>query len=211
MQQSSFFSTAEKIDLLNALYPELYDLLVSANENYYSKSPAYTFNIGGSTLSYSLPADFYKILGVDFQIGGLWTTVFPYNESDRNRSFNSNLPSGQVRLRYVPAPTTFSANDLSATVDGVSGWDELVVLNLAIAMLSAEESSTTQLERRLAKIEKRIATVSQNRDLAMPGTVTDVYRAANGYSMVNTPSIRYRLYGDSIEFMSVELLGDSIT
>lgn len=202
MTNSEFFSTAQKIDLLNGLYPALYDLLVSANENYYATSTS--FAIGGGQ-PYSLPEDFYKIIGVDFQIGGTWSNVYPFNEGERNRSFsNTSVPAGTIRLRYVPLPPIFTTDDLETEIDGVSGWDELTVLDLAIAMLDAEESSTTSLEKRRARVEARIAAMAQNRDLGMPSTVTDV-EDQSYYNLRN--SVRYRLYGSTIEFISVEFTG----
>lgn len=209
MVHSDFYSTQEKVDLLNGIYPELYDMLVSADENYYV-APYYTFAVSNATQAYALPADFYKIIGVDFNIGGLWVTLYNYNEGDRNRFFNpANLPTGSVRVRYIPAPPTFSSDALTTTVDGVSGWDEYVVVSLAIAMLGAEESSTTVLERRLAKLEKRIEIMSKNRDEGLPGTVTDVTNATYHHYWNSIGALRYRLYGNNIEFISVEMIGVS--
>lgn len=203
MVGSGFFSTAQKIDLLNGLYPELYDLLVTATENYYTSTS--TFTISSASQAYDLPDDFYKIVSIDFNVGGLWTNVYPFQEGERNAAFNStNLPAGPVRLRYVPAPPVFSVDALDDEIDGVSGWDELVVLHLAIAMLQTEESPTSGLERRLTKIEERITKASQNRDLSMPGRVTDVLEVSP-WSVRNT--VRYRLYGSQIEFISVEWVG----
>jgi hypothetical protein len=93
---------------------------------------------------------------------------------------------------------------LTETFDGVSGWDELVVLELAIAMLDTEESDTSSLKERRNRAEKRIMLMSQNRDMGMPSTITDTETQVH-YNVRNT--VRYRLYGDTMEFISVEYLG----
>lgn len=87
------------------------------------------------------------------------------------------LSAQQVRLRYIPAPIGLEDSDgaTDATaIDGVSGWEELVVVNSAIDMLTKEESSTTSLERRKAELMERIESASQIRAWASPRRVVDI-------------------------------------
>ncbi len=202
MTNSSFYSTQDKYDLLNEAYPALYDVLVQAYENYYVSETE--FDISSSTFAYDLPDDFYKIVGVDFKVGNdQWITLRNYNESARNSTLTAqNLPSGTIRLRYIPAPATFSS--LSDTIDGVSGWDAILVTDMAIAMLTSEESSTTTLERMRETQVRRIVEASQNRDTGMPATVSDSYLVND---LLYYDSLKYRLYGDEIRFMRTDWIG----
>lgn len=203
MTNSNFYSQQDKFDLLNECYPALYDILVKAYENYYV-GPDYEFSIGANTFTYDLPEDFYKIVGVDYKVGqDQWITLRNFNESSRNSTLTAqNLPTGTIRLRYIPAPAVFSS--LTDEIDGVSGWDALLVTEMAIAMLTSEESSTSTLERLKASQMRRIVESSQNRDTGMPATVSDSY-AIN--DLLYYDSLRYRLYGDQIRFMRTDWLG----
>lgn len=203
MRNSPFVSDATALMLLNDVWPKLYDELVQADANYYATSE--TFSISSGTQVYDLPTDFYKILGVDFSVDGQQTffTLYPFNEGERNTGFNTgNLPAGTIRLRYVPAPVEFTS--LSDSIDGIAGWDRMLSLLLAIDMLDAEESNTDRVYRKYQEEVARIRAMAPNRDMGSPATVTDVYQ-----SSINAAynSVRYRMYGDTIEFISMELLG----
>jgi hypothetical protein len=177
--------------------------LTAADANYYAASD--TFTISSGTQVYDLPADFYKAIGVDFSNdgGNTYFTLFPFNEGERNTGFSaSSIPSGTIRLRYVPAPVEFT--DLSETVDGIAGWDRMLALLLAIDMLDAEESNTDRIYRKYQEEVNRIESMAPNRDMGALATVTDVYLSPLSASF---NSVRYRMYGDTIEFASSEILG----
>lgn len=210
MMNSRFYSIDEKVDLFNEIYPELYDLLVSASENYYVKDPDYTITTVSGTKQYALPSDFYKIIGVNFLSGAEYITIKPFMEQERNLPFESSttIPAGTVTLRYVPAPLQFTVNDLASTIDGVSGWDALVVTEMAMAMMESEESDVTALTRRCDQIKRRIEEMAPNRDLGFASRVADVY--ATDYWGRGYENLRYRLYGNKIEFLAVEAIGYSV-
>jgi len=89
-----------------------------------------------------------------------------------------SLSSGaSVRVRYVPAPIGLEdadGADDDTTVDGVSGWEELIIIKTAIDMLNKEESSTTALERREALLVERIESAAEIRAWSTPRRVVDV-------------------------------------
>ncbi len=195
MQNSAFASDTKCLALLNLIYPRLYDELVMSSENYYADSES--FSITSAATAYALPTDFYKILGVDFSTGGTtYLTLFPYPEGERNSSYiSSNIPSGTIRLRYVPAPVVFTS--MADTLDGVAGWDRMLSLLLAIDLLDAEESNSDRLYRKYQEELQRIRSTA-DRDLGMPATVSDVTRD------IYSPQfswLKYRLYGNNIEFI----------
>jgi len=205
-RNSNFTSDTEMLSLINDNYSELYDELVAANENYYSSTDTITLTAG--TSSYALESDFYKIIGVDFAVSGnSYVTLMPYMEAERNQSLTTStaIPSGTIRIRYVPAPTTFTA--LSQSVDGISGWDRLLTLMVAMDMMDAEESDTSTLQKKYVRTLQRIQEMAQNRDIGMPSRIVDVY-SVNNFSMYG--SLKYRLYGNNIEFISTEFLGGEL-
>lgn len=210
MNASRFYELEEKVDLFNELYPELYDTLVAASENYYIKNPDFTITTVSGTRQYDLPDDFYKVVGVNFLSGSEYITIKPYMEQERNLPFQTatSIPAGTVSIRYVPAPIQYTVDDLDETIDGVSGWDALVVTEMAMAMLESEESDVTALTRRRDRTKRRIEEMAPNRDLGFAQRVQDVY--AIDYLGRGYDCLRYRLYGDRIEFLAVEAVGYAI-
>lgn len=205
MRNSSFVSDTELLVLINEAYTEMYDLLVSAFENYYTQT--YSFAVSSASQSYAMPSDFYKIIGVDFEVSlGQYITLHPYRELDRNGSFTSigNIPTGNIKLRYVPIPQVFTAD--TDTIDGVAGWEALLVTDVAIMMLDQEEANTDRLELRRKRIYTRITQMSQNRDIGMPATISDVYSSIIPRIF---SALRYRLYGNNMEFISTEFTGSN--
>jgi len=89
---------------INASYYELYDLLVQKYGNdYYVKE--YSFNLVGNQSRYDLPDDFYKLLGVDLEIGSGpdgYVSLRPFSLAERNRYSTANVQTwiGVTNLRY---------------------------------------------------------------------------------------------------------------
>lgn len=201
MESSAFFTDADILDLINEAYPELYDILTQAYQNYYAQT--YTLNLVANQSTYSLPDDFYKLIGLDYNNAGSFETLFPYNELERNSTLGltSSIPNGTVRMRYIPAPPVLEMGD---SVDGISGWDVYIVLDVAIRLLDSEESNTDRLDRDRQRQMTRILSASQNRDATMPGSVTDV----TVYDFASfRDTLRYRFYGDTLEFINVTYVG----
>tara|TARA_R110000868_G_scaffold148576_3_gene370561 strand:+ start:5535 stop:6215 length:681 start_codon:yes stop_codon:yes gene_type:complete len=202
---SGFIRDAEALTLMNEIYPELYDELVGSYENYFMTTGTVTL-VPGTTF-YALPADFYKMLGVDFKVNAdTYVTLYNFSESERNNTFvsGSSIPSGELRLRYIPAPVVFTA--LTDSFDGVAGWDRLLSLLLAIDMADAEETDSSPLYRKYQRTLQRIQSMAAPRDTGMPARVVDVY-SRNLWSYYS--SFRYRLQGDEVELISTETVGGS--
>jgi hypothetical protein len=207
MVNSNFITTAEWNGYLNASYYELYDVLIQHYGDDYFVTTPYAFSTSGSGQLYALPADFYKMLGLDVQLsGGLagqWFSVSSFEFAERNKYnlmtatvgyhyahlryrvvgsniFLAPLPESGLnfQLWYVPRLTAL-VND-SDTLDGVSGWEEYVVVDTVIKALAKEESDTAVFERQKAGLLQRIESAAANRDAGQAPTVSDV-RHANLY------------------------------
>ena len=192
MENSEFVTDSELLYYVNNSYAELYDILVAKFEDYYVKNPPYEFTLAGNDYAANLPADFYKLRGLDRQSGSDWYNLrlfqfeqrndklrgaSPY-ESLRYRVYGSQIiispsdqASGTYKVWYIPKFTPLVSD--SDTVDGVNGWEEYIVVDVAIKCLQKEESSTTTLEGMKKSLLVRINSMSANRDAGEPERVTD--------------------------------------
>ena len=195
MVGNPFIEEAELTQYINDSITELYDLLVGAyGEEYYLTEV--TGQATGLTDAYDLPVDFYKLAGVDSNLGASSTSDYvpmrKYNLRDRNNG-NLNPSSGWAvkyrirgnkivftppnssftyRLLYIPCATALV--DMTDSFDGINGWEEYVVVDAAIKMLQKEESDTSELYRRKRDLMSRIEAMAVNRDTGECDTITDV-------------------------------------
>lgn len=206
MVNSQFITDAEFNGYINASYYELYDLLVQKyGDNYFVASP-FAITTDGVATQYALPADFYKLLGVDLKLTASpasFVTLQPFNFKERNRfgapnvqtvygttnlryRLNGNslwlqpLPSGGQSLQvwYVPRLVALVAD--ADTVDGVSGWEEYIVADVCIKAMVKEESDPSGFAAQKAALAQRIEAAAENRDAGSPATVVDSRGANRG-------------------------------
>jgi len=198
-ERSNFVTDAELIRYIDQAYTKLYDLIVSKFENYYLDE--YLFTTDGLNQFFNLPPTFYKMVGLDqYQntsgSGDNALTVRPFNFNERNR-YNNILfavtaaafyryliqgskikiipqPSSGVTFKmwFVPAPPKItSANDV---IDGIAGWEEVVVLTAAIQVMNKQELDSSALKREQQEAVERVITMATERDAALPERVTDL-------------------------------------
>lgn len=192
-ESSEFVSTSEWTSYINSAYKELYDILVNANEDYYTTSTNLTITSGSSV---ALPATFYKLRGVDASGdgGSTFYTIKPFDFLQRNnknisrispiyseleksyRIIGSNLhivptdnATGTYRIWYVPKTTELSSE--GDTAEGVNGWEEYIIVTAAMMALSKEESDITALLLEQQKLKQRIDLMSSNRDIGYPAKI----------------------------------------
>lgn len=104
MVNSTFITDAELNSYINASYFELYDLLVQKYGNDYYMTQ-YSFQLQGNVSRYDLPADFFKLLGVDLEISAGpdgYVSLRPFTLAERNRYSTANVQTwiGVTNLRY---------------------------------------------------------------------------------------------------------------
>ncbi len=193
MVNSSFVTDSELNGYISASYAELYDLLVQSGLIYFT--PTTQTITGSGSETYALPADYYGTIRVDRLSGSDYLPLTEYMIMERHSFENSSgdatvyspqgsnislLPApsgGTYRHIYIPAPSNLSSD--SDTVDGVSGWEEFIVVDAAKKMLQKEESSTAAIERDLERIRARIEEMVQNRAWSTPRRVVDVRGAGS--------------------------------
>lgn len=209
MINNNFVPTQEWNDYINHSYTELYDILIQTyGDEYYVANP-YLFNTDGRIPGlYKLPADHYKLLGVDLGLNGSqtnnssngWITLRKFTFISRNnyvygntnvtpmglsnlryRIVGSNIElipqpaSNQtLRLWYIPRPTTLLSD--ADVLDGISGWDEYIIVDAAIKAMQKEESDVSVLMAQKQALLVRITAAASNRDAGEPEFVSDIRR-----------------------------------
>lgn len=200
MVNSNFVSDTELNSYINQSIFELYDLLIQKYGNDYFVANPHTITTDGTSDSYSLPTDFYKLLGIDLALSNSndsYVTIKPFNFAERNRYAAPNFQSfygitnlryrlrgnkvwftpiaeanQTIRVWYIPTFVTLSSD--SSTFDGISGWTEYVIIDAAIKCMQKEESDVSVLVLQKAAIIQRIEAASENRDAGFPKTISDV-------------------------------------
>lgn len=163
---------------------EVYRLLVKHDPDSYTTST--TFSTAAGTYEYALPADFYKLRGVERQEGtDNYVTVQRETWGNRNRKGlkysvrGSNIrfmadPGGgdTYRVWYIPTPTALASG--SDTYDGTAESEALVVVKAARMILDRDETDSSHLQVEEGRLTQEIMESAQDHDMEQPGTITDV-------------------------------------
>src|SRR5574343_561292 len=184
-----FVSRTELDGYINAVGSELHDLLVVRYEDHLTSPFPTTFSLSGSSFTYSLPSDFFKLRGVDWDDGGTWVPLRRYNHQERGKwltpssnwdgdrdrrflimgSYLTFVPqddcSGGYRFWYVPRWTDLSGSS-QALPTVMEQWSEYIVVGAGIKCRAKEESDASALMAEKAELLRRIEAGAQNRDAA---------------------------------------------
>lgn len=187
MENSDFISPGDWILFIDSAYKELYDLLVSKFEDWFTDEPV-PFTVAAGTNTHTLGSDFFKVRAIDRDMGGgNFKEVSTFNFSDRNQGAAEvryrlvknklvfkpdTLAPGDYQIWQVPVAT--SLTDVTDTVDGVNGWEDFIAVGAAIMALTKEESDITALSRRKQELMFRINSMAQNRDMSLTDSIADV-------------------------------------
>jgi hypothetical protein len=198
MENSQFVTDSELNSYINGSASELYDILISQYADYYYTKATQTISSGST--SFSVPSDFYKFRGLDYQVSsGEFLNVYKFNFEQRNsknrelwRTLNRYAPYREYRLMgqecfiepsdnapgtyqlwYIPAYTELTAD--TDTLDTINHWFDYVVVDAAIKMLTKEESDTMGLMVQKQALLKRISEMAAERDVSEAETVADIY------------------------------------
>ena len=189
----SFITSAEAFRMINQSIKELYDLLIENQGHEYYITTQSISTVAG-TSSYALNSAFYQLLGVDATVGSTVFTVRPFMFQERN-AYSLGAGWGGLEpvyyrvegsnIVFIPAPMAVHSvtvwyipqfTDLTTgqTFDGINGWEEYVVVDVAMKMLEKEESDTSHLMTRKALLTERIKALASRRDAGSPSRVVDV-------------------------------------
>lgn len=208
---TTYIPKATWVEWVNAAYQELYDKLIEAYGEDYFVASEQTITTDGTSSTFSLSDDFYKLLGVDYLanvnagVSGR-VTIWRYNFAERNQYALPNLYApgrGVLRYRiqgskiafiprppaanqtlyltYAPLLTLLSADGDTLAVG--NGWEEWMKAAVAMKALGKEESDQSPAAALLARQEERLLSIKAARDVGAPQTTTDVYRTNGMYGI----------------------------
>lgn len=105
-----------------------------------------------------------------------WNSSVPRYEIRNEQLWLAPTPTAAYTLRcqYVPVLPTIVDGGSPVTFDGVTGWEEWVVLDVAIRLLVEEESDAAALAQLQARTWKDIEDQAPRRDVGNPHTIQRV-------------------------------------
>lgn len=196
MVNSNFVSDSELNSWINLAIGDLYDMIVSRYEDYYTTS--FEFTIASPDDGYTLADSVYKIRGIDFKISGEYVTLHSFTFEERNsgnRQINRALlglsnvkykwigsditiipgdqAAGEYRCWYIPDVAEM-VNDSDALQSDLNRWKEYIVADVAIKCLVKEESDASAIMAEKMEITRRVMSMAANRDAGSPDRVQDV-------------------------------------
>lgn len=189
-ENKTLVGTAEWDRYLNEAISELYDLVIASNPHYYVSSANFTLT-SSNQVALSTLTNFYKLRGVDYQMGTRPLTVRPLNFAERNRFSQTSNFSGTYTAWWTPTPPILAAdgNELDAILDV---WSEFIPVTAAIQAMIKEETPINEMMAVKARIEARIREASPNRD-GEPAQAADLM-----FGQTRDSGRRYSLEGGNL-------------
>ena len=149
-----------------------------------------TITANGAT-SYALPADYLWTIGVDYQYqancrlglkramqqernafdGAVFSQAEAYRVKGSTVVLLPTPDSGTYYHVYVTCAPTLTSD--ATTVDGVNGWEDWIVYDVAIRMKAKEESDITGLMALRDAIEEEMKSAAAEREAGQPSRVVD--------------------------------------
>lgn len=207
---SGFLSASEWTTNINKSLTEIYGLTATVyGADYYYQTPntGYLFTTDGVSEYFNLPADFFKLLGIDVLYGAAnqWVGLKPFAFADRTKfsAINSPIPAAgqQLRVFYIPRVTPLvAAGDAIPDALSMNGWDEYIVVDAAMKALAKEESDVSVMGGRKQALIERINAEAENRDAGMTANIVDTRSRGS-------PAMQYRLAGNQIHLIGWRITG----
>ena len=103
---------------------------------------------------------FYGITNLRYRITGSQLQLVPISAQGQT-----------VRIHYAPRPRDLIQD--TDVIEGISGWEEYVIVDAAIKAMAKEESDPSELVREKMQLMQRIEAAAENRDVGEPECVSD--------------------------------------
>jgi hypothetical protein len=191
MQNTLFVTDAEITTYLDKAYRKLYNQITAKYSAHFVSEANLVLDVG-STDTYGLPSDFYRLLGFDIVTGGRAFTLRPWTLNERNRTNYGYLSQPvryivkglKVQLKpspaatdvlkcfYVPVPAALTG---ATQINVFDGFDEYIVIDAAIVCLQKQESDVSVLmAQKQESLDQIINVYGNDPDDGFPKTVTDI-------------------------------------
>ncbi len=202
MANTNFIPPERQLAYLNAAYGTFYSLVISIYEDEFVVQAPYSFTVtvpggGNDPVRVDLPADFYKMRGLDKDNNGEFFPIRKFQFLNRNRDRvnrpvwgmyppvryrlwgnqilfdDANNAAGDYRLWYIPLATVFT--DTTTVVTFANQYrEDYVVSEFARRCLIKEESDTSAVDADIARLADQIESFDRDRDAGEPEQITDV-------------------------------------
>ena len=206
MENDNFISSAEWYRMLNTWTAKLWNHLVKIDPERYQREqtinpvastsdyevPADYYGTLGidwiSDNSQEVYVEIKRLFGSEINRYAYTTDTisrgytYVYNNADPTTPLIRLIPtpgtSWNYRHRYIVAPPKFAVDgtDSGELVPGIAGFEEYVVIGMAIDARIKEESSVVQLRQSLAEMQMHLEEMAENRAAHDAGHVVDVHR-----------------------------------
>jgi hypothetical protein len=190
MENSNFIEDPELLNYINEAYYTWYDMIVEVFEDYYLNDDPTEFTLASGESTIDLPADFYKLAGIDKAIStsgdkfyALKKTLWRQRNQVQNRfSYYGLQPQityrifkdkikmtppdaagGTYRLYYIPLATALVLD--TDVIETYNGFENLLIIDVAIKMLNKEESDPSMLLMERQRLEMKMTTMLVDRDI----------------------------------------------
>ena len=190
-QGSTFVLTTEMLRVLNRSALRYKQLQLKLDPD--SIAVAEETITGDGSSSYSLNASHMSIVGVYWVSGTNRIKLRPYQLPDRERwdGITANQAThyrmnGQASIELRPAPSSGSyvvvyiaapavIDETTDTIDGIGGFESLMVYDLAMHMATKEDSRRNDIARMREEDKKEVIALLSNKKLTTTPVVQDVY------------------------------------
>ena len=203
MENSDFVTDPEILEYFNQEVAELRgEMRLAEGQPHIRRVQPYTFTTASSL--YPLPSDFWEVLGVEADLGGVTRRLEPFMESERARLTNSQfvpyysspmfrvyenqieiLPATQnfdFRVRYAPSSPRLQLGRIPPDeFDGYNGYELAPIYGACATCLQKEESDPGFYLAQKERIIRLIRSLAAQRDASSPERVQDVTGLGFGY------------------------------
>ncbi len=164
--------------LINVHLAEFYDRLVAAGPPDYFATSTTVTTISGTT-AYALPTDFRSLVNVYSNVTSTRKREIPPLQEGYRGAFDAPQGVYDVTLKYVASPPVLTSDSTVGTglLDGISGWDELVVQLCARALRRREGRDVSSFDAAVNEARARVMANAPKRSQAGPRYVHDTEEA----------------------------------
>lgn len=200
MQLSQVVNDDELMGRIVRELRELWDLLIDGGE-LYCVTPLNNQTLDSNRRLY-LPDDYYKLLGIDYNLNGFWVRLDPIPFDNRNQyRFAFNLPAGyqllgeraeppgrlvnylqilpaeaapQSTYRVYYAPKPLVPVNRTDKIDGINGYERFITTSLSAYMLKKQNilEMAELFLQERESIRARLLEMAAKRNLGQPNHVT---------------------------------------
>lgn len=202
------FADADITEFINQSIADFTDMLVvNDGASYFQKEVTFTTTANVATVSLaSVASDFYKVVGVWWQISSGFAPIKRYSQMESeaivpsagwfyNGSVWYNIEAGNIRfvptpltahtikLKYIPYAVRIVSGGAGDPLDGVNGWEEWVIVDAALKCLEREGADPQELQPLMARRDRKEQRILEaiERDQSEPARIQDVVAIRNDW------------------------------